>query len=116
MKEELSKTFVCRRCCNLGTTTYTDEFDWNDIEHNTEEDIDELLARFELETESKKRKNRKPVKRKREEYEDEGAEEDYDIDGDGVMGTPRKKKKNSAAITPQKPRISSKLLTPSHKR
>jgi origin recognition complex subunit 1 len=115
-KEEYGKTFICRRGCNLGTTTYTEEFNWEHIKHTTEEDVLELWER--LKSETKSRRGRKPgqkvAKRKREDYiSDVEAGDNYH---DDVIETPRKKNKHSTVSTPRKPRTPSKLLTPSHKR
>jgi origin recognition complex subunit 1 len=114
-KEEYNRTFICRRGCNTGTTTYTEELNWDEIEHKTDEDIEKLIQKLTSETVSRKR-GRKPgfkvVKRKKEDYL---SEEDEDFEDD-IIKTPRKKQKHSAITTPRKPKTPTKLLTPSHKR
>jgi origin recognition complex subunit 1 len=113
-KEEFNRTFLCRRGCDTGSTTYTEEFNWNDLDHNSAEHVENLLEKLKSETVSRKR-GRQPgfkLKRKKEDYINEEEEEEYD----DVVRTPRKKQKHSTVTTPRKPRTPSKLLTPSHKR
>jgi origin recognition complex subunit 1 len=106
---EYGKTFICRRGCDTKTTTYTEEFIWEDVYHGTEEDVECLIERLKRDT--------RAVKRRNSEKRKVGDEEDYDGDHvDEKVQTPRKKQKTSAASTPRKPRTPSKLITPSHKR
>ncbi|TVY51549.1 Origin recognition complex subunit 1 [Lachnellula cervina] len=103
------KVFVCRRGCNLKSTTYSEEFSWNDISHDTEDDVIRLMER--LKSETKATKKSRLDKRKR-------GDDEFDLkdEADDEPGTPRKKHKTFAVSTPRKPRTPSKLLTPSHKR
>lgn len=106
------KTFVCRRGCNARTSTYTEEFKWEDVYDGTEESLCKLRERLENDTTATRRK--RPQKRKI--ADDEFAGVDV-ADSDLEQETPRKKQKfSSAASTPRKIRTPSKLLTPSHKR
>lgn len=107
------KTNICRRGINTKTTTYTDEFLWEDMKHGDEEEVQQLLEFLQVATKgTRKRKYEKRIT----------ADEDFtgkilDIDELEVEpGTPRKRKKTSAVSTPRKPKTPSKLLTPSHKR
>ena len=107
--KDYGKVFVCRRGCNLKSTTYTQEFSWKDIALDTEDDVIQLIER--LESETKATKNSRLDKRKR-------GDDEFDVkdEADDEVGTPKKKHKPSAVSTPRKPRTPSKLLTPSHKR
>lgn len=93
----------------MKSTTYTEEFSWNDIAHDTEDDVIQLIEKLQSETKA----TRKPrsEKRKREDDDFEARDE-----ADEEFGTPRKKHKTSTMTTPRKSRTPSKLLTPSHKR
>ena len=106
--KEYAKTFVCRRGCNTRTSTYTQEFKWEDIHHGTEEEVQLLIDRLESDTGSKKKRPQKRIK----------EEEDFagNFGDDDEVETPRKKQKTSAVSTPRKVRTPSKLLTPSHRR
>lgn len=95
------KTFVCRRGVNTRTTTYTDEFQWEDV-YKGRGDMDGLIELVESQT--VKTRRRKATSKTR------------DLD-DFVMGddefdepeTPKKRRKlNSATPTPSK----AKQLTP----
>jgi origin recognition complex subunit 1 len=110
--KEYGKTFVCRRGCNTRTSTYTEEFKWEDVYDGTEESLGKLMKRLENDTTATRKK--RPEKRK-------VADDDFtgvDVaDSDLEQETPRKKQKfSSAASTPRKIRTPSKLLTPRHKR
>ncbi|RDL42026.1 p-loop containing nucleoside triphosphate hydrolase [Venustampulla echinocandica] len=106
---DFGNTYLCRRGCHTGTTTYTDEFSWDDIAHGTHEEVLQLTER--LESETKPRRKKRGPKRTRE-----GSFVDDELAADEGFGTPRKKQKTSLISTPKKPRTPSKLLTPSHKR
>lgn len=106
---DFGKTFFCRRGCNTRTATYTEEFDWKEIYHGTEEDILKLIERVKSETKATRKKR---GERKYTQHEDDFVEaDDHDI-----TETPRKRQKTTTARTPTKARTPSKLLTPSHKR
>lgn len=100
------------------SVTYTDEFVWEDVYHNTEESVEKLIEKIENIIPNDKRKK---LTLPRENYDDNddasivSAQDDSDVDEE-ILATPRKKQKTSKAITPRKPRTPSKLLTPSHKR
>jgi origin recognition complex subunit 1 len=107
--KEYGRTFVCRRGCNTRTSTYTQEFNWEDIHHSTEEEVQQLIDQLEIDTKGSKTK--RPQKRIKDEEDFAG-----DFGGDYDIETPRKKQKISAISTPRKLQTPSKLLTPSHKR
>jgi origin recognition complex subunit 1 len=105
------KTFVCRRGCSTRTSTYTEEFKWEDVYDGTEDGLTKLYERLENDTTATRKK--RPEKRKIADDEFTGGEADSDLEQE----TPRKKQKfSSVASTPRKIRTPSKLLTPSHKR
>ena len=106
--KDYGKTFICRRGCNTKTTTYTEEFIWEDIYHGTEADVEELIQRLQAETTATRKRSKKRM-RVEADFKDEDVEDEEDQ-------TLRKKQKTSAVSTPRKPRTPSKLLTPSHKR
>ncbi|KAH6707648.1 P-loop containing nucleoside triphosphate hydrolase protein [Leptodontidium sp. 2 PMI_412] len=108
---EHGKTFICRRGCDTRTAKYTDEFIWEDIQHGSEDQVNDLLVRIESET--KPTKKRKYQKRTKGDDDFKGGFVDED---ELETHTPRKKQKFSMVSTPKKPRTPSKLLTPSHKR
>jgi origin recognition complex subunit 1 len=111
--KEFSKTFICRRGVNSRNVYYTDEFNWKDIRHGNEEEMEALVQRMELGTKCTKKRVAKKRKRGDADFKNGQA---LDIDDDDEVGTPRKKQRNSHLSTPRKPRTPSKLLTPSHKR
>jgi origin recognition complex subunit 1 len=111
--KEYGKTYICRRGCDTRTIIYTQEFVWEDISRQNENDMLGLLDRLETETQSNSTKKRKLEKRKRGDEEFTGGhlnEEELEAE------TPRKKQKIAGVSTPRKPRTPSKLVTPSHKR
>jgi origin recognition complex subunit 1 len=106
--KEYGKTFICRRGCNTRTTTYTEEFTWEEIFHGTEEDVTALIDLLKSDTRAT-RKRRKDARNTDEDgFQDDGAGEE--------PITPRKRQKTSITSTPRKPRTPSKLVTPGHKR
>lgn len=112
--EEFGKVYVCRRGLNLKTSLYTHELVWEDVRHNTAEEVHQLIDHLEKSTMSTtKRKYEKSTTQDRT-FQEGFVEDDEDSD---IEGTPRKRKKiSSVASTPRKPRTPSKLLTPRHKR
>lgn len=106
--KEYGKTFICRRGCNTRTATYTEEFIWEDIFHDAEEDVTALIDRLKSDTKAT-RKRRTEAK-----TTDEDGFHDDDIGEEPT--TPRKRQKTSIISTPRKPRTPSKLVTPGHKR
>lgn len=111
--KEFGKTFVCRRGVDPRRAKYTDKFNWEDISHSNEDEMEQLVRRMEIETGSKQKKA-PAVKRKKVENDFKVGRIVEDDDEDQVS-TPRKKQKTSHLLTPRKPRTPSKL-TPSHKR
>lgn len=106
--KDFGKTFFCRRGCNTRTATYTEEFDWEEIYHGTEEEIIKLIERVKSET--------KATRKKRGERQYTQQEDDFvEADEHDITETPRKRQKTTAR-TPTKSRTPSKLLTPRHKR
>ncbi|KAG0649799.1 Origin recognition complex subunit 1 [Hyphodiscus hymeniophilus] len=106
------KTFICRRGCHTRTSTYTEEFKWEDVYDGTEGNLDTLRQR--LENDTMATRTRKYGKRK---IADDDFTGKHVEDSDLEQETPKKKQKFSSAIsTPRKIRTPSKLLTPSHKR
>ncbi|KAK5167998.1 Origin recognition complex, subunit 1 [Saxophila tyrrhenica] len=96
---EFGKVFVCKRGVNVRTTTYTEEWRWEDV-FRGRESMDGLVEMVEKQT----------VKtRKRKAGKEKGYGEDEFVAGDGEEDpkTPRKKRK-LAADTP----TSKKQLTP----
>ncbi|KAG4433905.1 hypothetical protein IFR05_010602 [Cadophora sp. M221] len=108
---EHGKTFICRRGCDTRTAKYTDEFIWEDIQHGSEGQVNDLLVRIESETKSTKKSKNQKRTRGDDDFKGGFVEED-----ELETHTPRKKQKFSTISTPKKPRTPSKLLTPSHKR
>ena len=106
------KAFICRRGCNTRTTTYTDEFLWEDI-YCGPEDLHTLTELVETETKAT---------RKRKKYKEDGADHDAPVtsdDDDALLETPTKKQKlsmdpNSRIKSAR--RNSNKHTTPKHKR
>ncbi|KAG4025583.1 hypothetical protein MFRU_054g00120 [Monilinia fructicola] len=117
-RKEHGKTFICRRGLHSKSVTYTDEFIWEDVYHNTEESVEKLIEKIENSIPNNKRKKPIHPKKKNEEDDDASvASEHDDSEGDEeILATPRKRQKTNKAVTPRKPRTPSKLLTPSHKR
>jgi origin recognition complex subunit 1 len=106
------KTFVCRRGCNTRTSTYTEEFKWEDVYDGSEESLNKFRERLENDTTATRRKRLE----KRKIADDDFTGVDV-ADSDLEQETPRKSQKfSSAASTPRKIRMPSKILTPSHKR
>ncbi|KAI5369470.1 Putative BAH domain, AAA+ ATPase domain, ATPase, AAA-type, core, AAA lid domain-containing protein [Septoria linicola] len=95
------KVFVCRRGVNLRTTTYTEEFVWEDI-YTGADDLDNLVELVESQT-VRTRKRKASSRNKDLDEFDEPIEDDDD------PTTPRKKRKlTSTTSTPSR----SKKLTP----
>ncbi|KAI9644476.1 Origin recognition complex, subunit 1 [Ciborinia camelliae] len=117
-RKENGKTFICRRGLHSKSVTYTDEFIWEDVYHNTEESVEQLIEKIDNSIPNNKRK--KPLLSRKNHEEDDDAsaaseQNDSEVDEE-ILATPRKKQKTTKAVTPRKPRTPSKLLTPSHKR
>ncbi|KAI0882677.1 P-loop containing nucleoside triphosphate hydrolase protein [Annulohypoxylon maeteangense] len=101
-----NKTFICRRGCNTRTSTYTDEFVWEDV-YSNKEDIDDLLELVQSNTRStRKRKHDAPLEA---DYvaTRPGQDDDYYSD-DAVrrtVTTPRKRQKQTRVVTPSNRRV-----------
>ncbi|ESZ89595.1 hypothetical protein SBOR_10016 [Sclerotinia borealis F-4128] len=117
-RKEHGKTFICRRGLHSKSVTYTDEFVWEDIYHNTEQSVEKLIEKIENSIPNNKKK--KPILPRKQHEDDDNAsvasESDYSEVDEEILATPRKRQKTTKAVTPRKPRTPSKLLTPSHKR
>ncbi|GAB7338763.1 hypothetical protein MBLNU457_5472t1 [Dothideomycetes sp. NU457] len=105
------KTFICRRGVNPRTTTYTEEFKWEEVYRGLN-DIDSLVDLVASQT--VKTRKRKPTARAvAADMDDFVAADDDDTT------TPRKRRKLTASTPTSKSKhlkSPSKLLTPSHRR
>ncbi|KAI1495474.1 ATPase [Biscogniauxia marginata] len=132
-----NKIFICRRGCNTRTTTYTHEFDWDDVYSGKPEDIEDLLELIRRETKST-RKRRKPrelvaeaaysANHIQEEEEEEKLDDDAYLSDGAVhhkVSTPRKRQKTSHVVTPSSRKVmikkaleftplGTRILSPSH--
>lgn len=102
------KTFVCRRGVNTRTTTYTDEFKWEDV-YTGREDMDSLVELVDSQT-VKTRRRRAATKN---EDLDDFVMDDDDFD---EPETPKKRRKlTSGTPTPSKAKQATprKFTTPS---
>ncbi|KAI0478662.1 P-loop containing nucleoside triphosphate hydrolase protein [Xylariaceae sp. FL0804] len=91
-----NKTFVCRRGCNTRTTTYTDEFVWEDVYEPGPEHLDSLLELVQNGTKS----TRRQPKARDSAYVAPRQEPDDDDDYSAAPVTPRKRQKTSRTVTP----------------
>lgn len=96
--------FICRRGCESRGAIYTNEFIWEDIKPQNEQEVDDLHEYIKVETKLVKKKaiHKRPLS------------EDYEKANE-LLVTPRKKQKFSA-LTPKKLKTPSKVVTPSHKK
>ncbi|KAK0509742.1 hypothetical protein JMJ35_008136 [Cladonia borealis] len=106
--KDYGKIFICRRGCNTRTTTYTDEFVWEDI-YQGADDILPLIERVQGQTKATR-------KRKRQD-DDDIAEWEATNEVDEPK-TPSKRRKFSQASTPisKSKRTPRQFITPTHKR
>lgn len=125
-----NKTFVCRRGCNTRTTTYTDEFVWEDMYHGQEEDIAPLLEFVESKTKAtrRKRKTDHPAQEAAfaaDREDPDHDEEDLDERRKPTATTPKKRQKTTSILTPSNRKIvlkkaleftplGTRILSPSH--
>ncbi|KAH6614961.1 P-loop containing nucleoside triphosphate hydrolase protein [Boeremia exigua] len=112
--KDYGKMFVCRRGCNTRTTTYTPEFNWEDV-YIGADDIPLLIELVESQTKASRKGSSRP-KRQQDDLDDFTEQDSED---DGAPKTPRKRRKFNDAATPTSKRKSPaarKFLTPSHKR
>ncbi|KAI0489586.1 ATPase [Xylaria cf. heliscus] len=139
-----NKTFVCRRGCNVRTTTYTPEFVWEDIFSGSSGDISKLIKLVQSGTKSTRRQPKSydaaddatteytPRKKRLydvpEEAEVDGDDGDLSSDNDAQSKprTPRKRQKTSRVATPSSRNriivkkaleftpLATRLVSPSH--
>ncbi|KAI2601800.1 P-loop containing nucleoside triphosphate hydrolase protein [Hypoxylon sp. NC1633] len=104
-----NKTFVCRRGCNTRTSTYTDEFIWEDVYHGRPEDIDELLGLVRRGTRSTRKQCRHDISGMGADYAVTRQELDDDYGSDDgtlqALATPKKRQKTARIMTPSKRRV-----------
>ena len=113
--KDFGKVFVCRRGCNTRTTTYTPEFNWEDI-YNGAGDIQSLVDLVQSQTKATRKGPGRPKKHLHQDLDEFVIP---DSDEDGLPKTPRKRRKLIEATTPTSTRKSPaarKFLTPTHKR
>ncbi|KAI1459433.1 P-loop containing nucleoside triphosphate hydrolase protein [Annulohypoxylon moriforme] len=101
-----NKTFVCRRGCNTRTSTYTEEFVWEDV-YSGKEDIDDLLELVQSKTRSTRKRNRKASLEA--DYVTTRPEQDDDYHSEDavhrIATTPRKRQKTTRVVTPSNRRV-----------
>lgn len=102
-----NKTFICRRGCNTRTTTYTDEFVWEDLYHGNEDDVAALMEFVDSNTKTTRKKRKTDLPPLEAAYAADGGETDNDED----TGAPERQ----TAVTPRK-RQKTKLVTPSSRK
>ncbi|KAF2813217.1 P-loop containing nucleoside triphosphate hydrolase protein [Mytilinidion resinicola] len=110
--KDYGKMFVCRRGCNTRTTTYTEEFKWEDI-YKGVEDVEALQVFVDSHTKSTRKKQARPKT-------DNADLDDFVVnDEDGIPRTPKKRRRLNEVATPtskRKDQTHGKFLTPTHKR
>ncbi|KAI0893964.1 P-loop containing nucleoside triphosphate hydrolase protein [Annulohypoxylon nitens] len=102
-----NKTFVCRRGCNTRTSTYTDEFVWEDV-YSGKEDIGDLLELVRSKTRSTRKRNHGVSLEADYVATRPEQDDDYHSDDDAVrqkVGTPRKRQKTTKVVTPSNRRV-----------
>ncbi|KAI1407464.1 P-loop containing nucleoside triphosphate hydrolase protein [Hypoxylon sp. FL1857] len=124
-----NKTFICRRGCNTRTSTYTDEFVWEDVYSGKEEDIGDLLELVQSGTRSTRKRRNQDISTHEADYATTQLEQDDDYHSDDaarrVVTTPRKKQKTTRVVTPSNRRVvvkkaleftplATRTLSPSH--
>ncbi|KAF2018658.1 P-loop containing nucleoside triphosphate hydrolase protein [Aaosphaeria arxii CBS 175.79] len=114
---DYGKIFVCRRGCNQRTTTYTPEFQWDEV-YQGADDIAALVERVETQTKAtRKRGPGRPPGRTVKATEDQDEFLVPKSDDDGAPKTPKKRRKLNIATTPTSAKKDNrKFLTPTHKR
>ncbi|EWC43986.1 hypothetical protein DRE_01338 [Drechslerella stenobrocha 248] len=117
------KVFVCRRACDVRPARYSEGFDWDELYHGRNTDLDKLKDWVKEKTSARSSKKAKDADF--EMHIDSASDDDADLDDqasdDGLTApkTPRKNKKRRkpAATTPRaKSTPSKKLLTPSNRK
>ncbi|KAI2463655.1 P-loop containing nucleoside triphosphate hydrolase protein [Annulohypoxylon bovei var. microspora] len=102
-----NKTFICRRGCNTRTSTYTDEFAWEDA-YSGKEDIGDLLELVQSKTRSTRKRRNHDISLEVD-YVATQLEQDVDYHSDDAVRrtvtTPRKRQKTTRVVTPSNRRI-----------
>ena len=111
--KDYGKIFVCRRGCNTRTTTYTDEFIWEDVYRGVE-DLQSLCELVDSQT-VRTRKRKSTTRATTPGDLDEFVIPD---DEDGETATPRKRRKLTSATPTSRSKHPAprKLTTPTHRR
>ena len=116
--KDYGKVFVCRRGCDTRTSTYTDEFVWEDVCHGAE-NLNKFIDMIQKGTASTR-----VTKRKIKDMDMDVIHEEGEGEEEGGVAEPRtpRKKQKTKTTTPTSNRSKSvlktpsKRLTPSHKR
>ncbi|THX09052.1 P-loop containing nucleoside triphosphate hydrolase protein [Aureobasidium pullulans] len=111
--KDYGKIFICRRGCNTRTTTYTDEFIWEDV-YRGAEDLQSLCELVDSQT-VRTRKRKSTVRATTPGDLDEFVIPDNE---DGETATPRKRRKLTSATPTSRSKHPAprKLTTPTHRR
>lgn len=107
--KDYGKVFVCRRGCNTRTTTYTDEFSWEEIYQGVE-DIQKLIELVKSGTKATRRKLKPSREETFDALYDAPGEDDAEWGSARKLSTPKKPRSHQG--TPRK----SKPVTPSSHR
>lgn len=99
--KDFGKVFVCRRGCNTRTTTYTEEFSWEDIYHGAE-DIEALMQLVKAGTKETRRRRKIQREESPDDLFDGTGDDDTDWNAAKRVTTP--KKPRSQPGTPRKPK------------
>lgn len=120
--KDYGKVFTCRRGCNTRTTTYTDEFVWENVFQGPDK-VESLIDMVDSQT---LRTRRRKASAKASQYQDDGDDQEDDFvvddeDEDGRLRTPRKRRKTAVSTPTSKRKTASPLkkqllTTPSHRR
>lgn len=107
--KDYGKVFVCRRGCNTRTTSYTEEFSWENVYHGAE-DIQTLIDLVRSGTKDTRSKRKNTRCESPDALLDDLGDGDTDWKATRNVSTP--KKVRSQPGTPRKP----KAVTPSSQR
>jgi origin recognition complex subunit 1 len=99
--KDFGKLFVCRRGCNTRTTTYTEEFSWENIYHGAE-NIQTLIELVKTGTKETRRRRKVQRAESPDALFDDLGEEDTAWKAARKVTTP--KKPRSQPGTPKKPK------------
>ncbi|KAJ6259485.1 hypothetical protein Dda_5122 [Drechslerella dactyloides] len=116
------KVFLCRRACDVRPARYSEEFDWDDLYHGPNTDLEKLKEWVKEKTAARSSKKAKDADF--EMHVDASSDEDSNIDEGAsdedraVPKTPRKNKKRRRSVTTPRAKAtpSKKFLTPSHRK